>query len=287
MRPCWKKWLIEALRFIARFHLLFSVWFLNVDAVWSASFLLLLPRLSFPLSCLPHHVRLHPFGTVNHNKLFLSLATFCQRLYNCQRKATNIDGHRWQRLIGEINLNKKRKKNLWVQEARKRKRDLAWSWILWDCLLWEHLEQCWLKAVELQLAGLRGQNVAHNCEGELKNQAGVWLWREQIWCKPLEGLRIPGIGSSELQGVTNNRNSNKSDNDFWSVCWFGVDVTYYTAVAGFYLLLPTMVTHPALQVRGQGPNQHSTESMVKSLAVRWTWAESRCFYGLPERFPLL
>lgn len=47
--------------------------------------------------------------------------------------------------------------------------------------------------MELQLAGLRGQNVVHDCDGELKNKAGVWFWQEQILCKTLEGLRIPGI----------------------------------------------------------------------------------------------
>lgn len=68
--------------------------------------------------------------------------------------------------------------------------------------------------MELQLAGLRGQNVAHDCDGELKNKAGVWFWQEQILCKTLEGLRIPGIWRSEIQGVTNNNNNNKSDNVF-------------------------------------------------------------------------
>lgn len=174
-----------------------------MDERWSASFLLLLPWLSSPLPCLPHQDRIYPFGTVNHDKLFLSFSSYflINVLYNCQRKIATIEGYRWQCLIGEMNSNKKRKKIYEFQKARRRKGDLARSWILWDCLLWEHLERCWLKAVELKLTGLRGQNVAHDCDGELINKAGVWFWQEQIWCKTLEGLRIPGIGSSEIQGL--------------------------------------------------------------------------------------
>lgn len=56
--------------------------------------------------------------------------------------------------------------------------------------------------------------------------------------------------------------------------------SFFTAGPEFYLPLLTLVRHPSLELRDQGLNQYSTESMMKSLAVRWTWTNSR--YSAPS-----